>query len=188
MPSLSLPQFLLCLFINNRKWLHWFQLFPTLLLLLPKKVLSNNFKAWNLDIFWLERICGECTSTWHFRDHKMKILKKCFDLAVLRLFSKHESQKVFFGEWAWHEGAIKMLVVLKRKSKISEDFIFFRVFFRCGIKIIFYEKKGWLNVQVVNAKQFFTFPFPLRLHLSARNNMELLCAPFIKNFSIAEKI
>ena len=96
---------------------------------------------------------------------------------------KHESQKVFFGEWAWHEGAIKMLVVLKRKA------LFWKggglhLFSRCGIKIFFIRKKkvGWM-FKWWNSFYFSSFS---RLFLSERNNMELLCASFIKNFNITE--
>jgi hypothetical protein len=48
-----------------------------------------------------------------------------------------KAKKCFFGEWARHKGAIKMLVVFKRKAQFQTT----SSFSRCGIKINFWAKK-----------------------------------------------
>jgi hypothetical protein len=110
-----------------------------------------------------------------------------FFISLLTLFCKHESQKVFFGEWARHKGAIKMLVVFKRKAQFQTT----SSFSRCGIKINFWMKKRekvGSSVKVgEHTKQFFTFfLLPQPVFVRTEQYGELLCAPFIKNFNIAE--
>lgn len=89
----------------------------------------------------------------------------------------------FFGEWVWHEGAIKKLVVFKHKTQFRMASSFLCVFV-CGIKISFEKKKRLVECSTQN--NFLLFSLSFRLSLSERNNMELLNAPFIKNFNIAE--
>lgn len=160
------------------------------------RVFSTPFQKFHLVSSTNEKIfAARCTSTikrktWHFKPQSENSFKNtakffCFDLSTSTYASTnlsycHEknmkSQKLFFfsGEWAWHVGAIKMLVVFETQSHYFLEGL--HLSSTCGIRM---EKKGRMNIQVV--KQFFTslafvLSRPLLCFFGERNNMELLCA------------
>lgn len=137
---------------------------------------------------WIEHFCGEM----HFNnqaenltfqrpqnENSFKKQQRIFVLIFLLrppppiffLLYKHESQKVFFGEWAWHEGAIKMLVVLKRKALFWKGWELHLFFLGAASKYFLSGKKkkvGWM----LKWWNSFYFSSLSRLFLSERNNME----------------